>query len=221
MKPFLRRALPTLMVAACCSLWAGSFHSAEEIRIPGSEARVKTWSENDRSGMAKDWYAISLDGRTWHQRQTSYVIKLRHGDFDPAGDLPTDPGVDNLRHGKDTHLYIVQFITQPLEDYRRTVRDLGGKVHQFLAQHAHLVRMDESTLAKVEALPFVRWVGPYHPGYRLEEPMLENLQAGNNRFGSLRYNIMLFFSEKVSKAMWPTASANWAATWSAITPANT
>jgi len=37
----------------------------------------------------------------------------------------------------------------------------------YVPDFAFIARMDEATAGEVQTLPFVRWVGPYHPAYRL------------------------------------------------------
>ncbi len=56
-----------------------------------------------------------------------------------------------------------------------------------------IVEMEPAVRAEVEALPFVRWVGPYHPGYRLE-PFLRARLASSAPQGAEaeRYSVMLF-----------------------------
>jgi len=60
-----------------------------------------------------------------------------------------------------------------------------------VAQNAYLVEMDAATRATVGRLPYVRWIGPYHPAYRLEEFMLNNFSEASTYYPLLRYNIML------------------------------
>ncbi|MDY7108970.1 MAG: S8 family serine peptidase [Planctomycetota bacterium] len=172
---------------------AGRTRGAQLIRVPGSPVVVELWQQRDGNGAVRPRYAISLDGRTFADpRPTSYQIKLRHGDFDPLapGPLPAiEPGFEAA---EDTNLYLVQFVTQPLEDYRRIVRDLGGTVYFFIPYHSHIVKMDEETRDAVGDLPFVRWVGPFHPAYRLETYLLENAPHAEAMFPQATYNIMVF-----------------------------
>lgn len=156
--------------------------------IPGW---VATWEEQVPGEGAVSSYAISLDGRHVDRvRRTSYDINLRYAQFDPAVETPSVPAV--LTRDADSELYIVQFITQPLEAYRAAVRRRGGRIFDFLSNHAYAVRLDAAAKAQVAALPFVRWVGPFHPAYKLEEELLEQVTAGVNDGQPRRYSIMLF-----------------------------
>ena len=107
--------------------------------------------------------------------------------------------VQRLASSQEQSVYIVQFFTQPLEEYRQVIRQLGGQVHFFMANHAHLVQMSEAVKDALAAKDFVRWIGPYHPSYRLEEYMLVNIDQADQFYPLQKYNIMLFHSEMEQK----------------------
>ncbi|UCC30407.1 MAG: S8 family serine peptidase [Phycisphaerales bacterium] len=159
------------------------------IDVPGSPIRLALWSEIDEDGQVVPFYAISQDGQSMATvRPTSYVLKLRHGDFDPGDVVP--PVDASLAAEATTNLHIVQFVTQPLEEYRTAITDLGGTVHHFFANHAHIVMMSPEVRDVVAQLPFVRWVGPFHPAYKLEEEIRDQIESGKS-VEPRRYSIML------------------------------
>jgi subtilisin family serine protease len=180
------------------SLHAAAFHVTTNevqderlVQVSGSSALLILWNEVSPDGATLPFYAISRDGRTIARvRRTSYLLKVRHGDFDPL--VAVNPVEAALAAGADCNLYIVQFVTQPLEAFRTRIEELGGTVRRFVANHAHIVEMAPAIRDAVAALPFVRWVGPYHPAYRLEELMRDNLARADELFPSQRYNIMVF-----------------------------
>ena len=97
------------------------------IDVPGGPVRLALWSEVEPEGRVAEFYAISLDGNDMATvRQTSYVMELRHGRFDPAAGVPAVAAV--LTANDDADLYIVQFVTQPLEEFRAAIAGLGGAV---------------------------------------------------------------------------------------------
>ncbi|MCP3905244.1 MAG: S8 family serine peptidase [Planctomycetes bacterium] len=171
------------------------------IAVPDSSIVLKLWQAPDDQGRRTPHYAISFDGGADFSaaRATSYDLKLRAGRFDPlTADAPFLS--QSLEAADDVNVYIVQFVTQPLEEYRAAVRDLGGTVHPFyLADHSHLVKMTPEARAAVAQLPFVRWVGKYEPGYRLESFMRDNVGQAEVLYPSLVYNIMLFESSLETK----------------------
>ncbi|MCK4871522.1 MAG: S8 family serine peptidase [Phycisphaerales bacterium] len=196
-----RRAMTAMLGVAAVAI-SVSINAAEadtagvrEVRVPGTSVVLRLWDAADRTGQISPHYAISLDGRSFSKaRPTSYQIKLRHGGFEPlTGERPAiEPG---FAGGADTNLYIVQFLTQPIPEFREAIEDLGGDVYFFLPRHSHIVRMNPEARDAVEALPFVRWIGEYHPAYRLEEYMLHNADDAAALFPLQRYNIMIMRSD--------------------------
>ena len=134
----------------------------------------KVWEQADDTGRIVPHYSISLDGETFSEpRPTTYEITLRHGAFVPQADRGTPAVEPGLAADLDTNLFIVQFHTQPLEYYRQQLRAFGIDVYTYLAHHSHVVRMDPALTAVIEALPCVRWVGPYHPAYKIDPLVLD------------------------------------------------
>jgi hypothetical protein len=166
------------------------------IFIPDTTIVIKLWDEKIDNNQILPFYSISLDGGKTVARtvQPSYELGFRYAHFDPLINTPDVPKI--LTAGDDTHLFIVQFVTQPLEAFNNAIESLGGHIRQYIAQFAYLVEMNKSTKLQVESLPYVRWVGPYHPAYRLEEFILENLDNANEIYPSLRYNIQVHTIEQ-------------------------
>jgi uncharacterized repeat protein (TIGR01451 family) len=86
--------------------------------------------------------------------------------------------------------YLVQFVTQPLEEYREAIRTLGGKVYKFTANHAHFARISPEARDAVASLPVVRWVGLVYPAYKLEEEIKTQILS-DAEVAPRRYSIML------------------------------
>jgi hypothetical protein len=145
---------------------------------------------------------ISLDrGASWSPpRVMNYAIPLRVGRLIPGVGVPDIP--DPFRAGADDPLYIVQFETTGLEAWRRMLRDAGADVLSYLPEHAHVVRADALALSRVAALPFVRWVGRYEPGFKIEpEVMRETVDAGFGGGVPRRYHLQTFAPGPAEKAL--------------------
>ncbi len=161
------------------------------VDVANSTVRVALWDELTPSGQAVPFYGISLDGVNMNRvTATSYDLMLRYARFDPSVTVPAVP--PSLQAHASSNLYIVQFITQPLEAYRTPIEQFGGTIYNFLANHSHIVKMTPAVKTQVEALPIVRSVVPYHPAYRLEEFMRDNLDRSAELFPLQRYNIQVF-----------------------------
>ncbi|HMQ16982.1 MAG TPA: S8 family serine peptidase, partial [Phycisphaerae bacterium] len=141
---------------------------ARGARLAG-DAVVAWWREN-----GAPHYAVSLDGRTLHAiRETSYDVPLQYDAFDPLKRQPQPPSF--LAADAAAELRIVQFQTQPLEQYRADLAAAGAPIVGFLGNHAFIVRLDAAAQQAVAALPYVRWIGPFHPAYKLEAGLLNRL----------------------------------------------
>ncbi len=175
----------------------GAFHRTSRkiqnerlIQVPNSTTQLVVWEEQTADGRVVPFYAISIDGRRVARvDETSYDILLRYAKFDPMNQRPFVSTRLKAGDPDPNSVYIVQFVTQPLEEFQNEIKALGGTIYTYLANHAYLVKMDTTIRTNVEALPFVRWVGRYEPAYRLDESLREGLIRYDLK--PARYNIML------------------------------
>ena len=128
--------------------------------------------------------------------QSNERIALRYATFDPLSGEPQIP--DLLRAGSRNCLFVVQFADKPDERMRAALRGLGGDVVGFLPHRAHLVRMSATIAAQAAALPGVRWVGAYHPAYRIDASLLDTLVQNG---GSKPCNVVLVDKRKDKVAL--------------------
>ncbi|MCB9883891.1 MAG: S8 family serine peptidase [Planctomycetes bacterium] len=85
---------------------------------------------------------------------------------------------EQLRSSEDQRLWIVQFRGTPTQEGRDAIGSCGGEVHGYLPSNAYVVRMGAGTAAAVGVLPQVRWVGAYHPAYRIDPALQSALEQG-------------------------------------------
>lgn len=165
------------------------------IEVPDTDIVLTLWQQEIDYEILP-FYSISLDGgqSTVRTVQADYELGLRYAYFDP---IELTPEVDlPLASDEDTHLYIVQFLTQPLEEFKIDIENLGGLILHYIAQYAYLVEMEDEVISEVQNLPYVRWIGPYHPAYRLEEFMIDNFDNANEMYPIQRYNIQVHTVEQ-------------------------
>lgn len=165
--------------------------NVREIQVPGSTEKLMLWEQRAADGSVTPYYAISLDGQQNDVvTPTSYEILLRYSEFDPS---KAQPRVPAALANTNTNIRIVQFATQPLDSFRSQIEALGGTFHRYLANHAYIVEMNPDVAAKVAALPYVRWTGPFHTAYKLDEGILAAVQGGGFGEGGLQaFNIECF-----------------------------
>lgn len=149
------------------------------------------WQETPAGGSPTPYYAFAHDGHAFSRtRQASYLIQLLFAQFDPLVSIPSLP--TSLQADSGVHVHIVQFYSQALKALQDGIASAGGYVRGPLPRNAVVVEMDDTTKATVVALPYVRWVGPYHPGYRLENYLRDNWAQGATVFPTGMYNIVVF-----------------------------
>jgi hypothetical protein len=133
---------------------------------PEWNLKIAHWGERDRAGVLSQLHSVSDDGGlTYAVRRSNFTIGLGGVSRDPllvTPDFPTDLLADT-----GTTMHVVQFSTVSLSMYREAVENLGATLHGYLPHCSYIVEMDAATRDAVTALPFVRWVGPYHPYYKL------------------------------------------------------
>jgi hypothetical protein len=167
------------------------------IPVPGTATSLLLWDEKD-GRKTESMYAVTRDGRTiaGRPRPAPTTVHLKFADFDPRSRLPLVPAA--LTAPADSAVGLVQFVAPPLPEMRDQVVAAGGEVLGFLPDCVYMVRMDAPARARVAALPFVRWVGPMHTGYKLEDRLTrrmaqQGLLGGQARAGApLRVNIQCF-----------------------------
>jgi subtilisin family serine protease len=183
----------------CLRIGVGEpFHSTDKtvanlrsVAIPNSAGVGVLWEEIDANGRREPFYAVSLDGSNVDEvRATSYDLELRYARFDPVVWQPAVP--TSLLAPADGELYVVQFITQSLSEFRSAIEAQGATIYDFLPNHAYIVRIPAQARAGVAGFPFVRAVVPYHPAYRLEPFLRDNLDGAEQLFPLQRYNIRVF-----------------------------
>ncbi len=87
------------------------------IAVENSSISIKFGTEEHPGGEITPFYEIYRDGILLRKKQTSYELGLRYSQFDPLVDVPIVNQL--LAYSEDTHLFIVQFFTQPLEEFHR------------------------------------------------------------------------------------------------------
>ncbi|WNG21680.1 S8 family serine peptidase [Cystobacter fuscus] len=163
------------------------------VDLPSSSLQLYTWQEERAARRPESFYAYSKQGLTpvGRVRSTTYQIRLQDRQFDPLVD--SAPNQTRLLSADgDNRLHLVQFLATPLPEFRQAIEELGGRVLRFLSDHTYLVEMDAEVRSRVSRLPYVRWMGDYHPEYRLEPSLRDGLLGvAPSLPDRQRYSIML------------------------------
>jgi hypothetical protein len=173
---------------------------------PTGTAAFVTWTER---GSAL-WSAYSRDGgATWSAPQaTGSALLLRDGPVAPGRPLPAvSPALALPAEGG---VFLVQFKTVGLPEWRDALARLGAEVLNYFPHNAHLVRMDPGLASAVAGLEFVERVEPYHPAYRIERGLREWALAPKDP-SPRRLNVMAFDWGPDGKKRILAAAAPWGA----------
>lgn len=133
-------------------------------------------------------------------------IYLKYADFDPAISEPQIPAA--LRSKPSPGViqdYIVQFTGPCQDDWETQITNLGASLLDYIPDFAYIVQMTPETAEKVKAVENVRWVGLFHPAYKIDpklfgKPGLILVKVSirkNGRAGSARQEI-----EKLHRRVW-------------------
>ncbi len=68
--------------------------------------------------------------------------------------------------------YLVQLDGFMHQDRREKIESLGGVIYDSIPEYAFIVKMDEETKNKIQKLEFVKWVGIYHPVYKMKPSLI-------------------------------------------------
>jgi hypothetical protein len=139
-------------------------HGLRTVELPDSGLVLALWEEEGELGERTPHYAVlDGDGRLRGRvRATAYTVELADRRFDPL--VEGEPFVEPaLAARPGDRLHLVQLVATALPELQAEIAAAGGVIHRYLTRHALLVELDPAARARVAALPFVRWIGPYHP----------------------------------------------------------
>jgi subtilisin family serine protease len=118
-------------------------------------------------------------------------IRLQGGRrFDPL--LDGEPRLESRLKGGPAAAtrngsYIVQLRHEVKAGERERLAAAGASIIAYLPDDAFLIRMTGATRAAIGALPFVRWVGPWHPGYKLSSAPAMEQSTGSRALAVLLF----------------------------------
>jgi hypothetical protein len=163
------------------------------VKVDGSSVIFSEWQEDGQR-----FVQISKDGgATWSEAR-AMVDKVSFQESLMTLEQATAAATKKRGADIGNRVFVVQFKTQSLSEWRRLLREAGVEVLTYVPYDSHLVRMDASQVAAVEALPFVSRVGVYEPEFRVAPALLADL--GDPDVTTRRFRLMTFVSGAEDKA---------------------
>ncbi len=157
------------------------------------------WDEAGPTG--GHYVTVSKDGgATWSRAQAlTFDIPLRAGLLRPGAFAPEVAA--EMRSDSSNRIWIVQFATTGLQAFRDRITQLGGEVLNPVPEHGHIVRMSPAAADVVRGETFVRWVGPYEPGYRVEPETIAAIRPQPFSTTPTDYYLQTFTSGPAEKGL--------------------
>ena len=120
---------------------------------------------------------FSIGPRINPQTQSNCTCGI--GTFDPVAQPPKIP---KELMASDGNLWIVQCQQTVDQSVRDQLTRAGATLLRYVPDDAYIVRLTPETVETVRELESVRWIGPYHPAYRLDpsvvpEPFEAQMEA--------------------------------------------
>jgi subtilisin-like proprotein convertase family protein len=109
--------------------------------------------------------------------------------------LPPDLTADESRAQVGT--FLVKLIGPVRDEWLSQVRTLGVEILTPIPEFTYLVRIPPRERARLAALPFVDWVGPYHPAFKLSSELVRRYGEGSLSSESLKLNVLVYRSGDV------------------------
>jgi uncharacterized membrane protein len=98
-------------------------------------------------------------------------IKIKNARFDPLIQLPDI--ARGLTYTSSPGYYLVQCQGPIRSKWHKEIQNQGASILGYIPDYTYLVKMDEEALHRVSNIPFIRWIGIYHPAYKLQTGLLE------------------------------------------------
>lgn len=133
--------------------------SGQDVR---SGSMFATWTED-----GAPWFSVrrGSDASWWQARPIENAIMLHDGQPVPTQRMPSAQFGFTLP--ADGRLFLVQFRTISLDQWRDALKSAGAEVLSYLPHNTHIVRVSPAQAAAIRALDFVQRVEPFQPWYRL------------------------------------------------------
>lgn len=130
-------------------------------------------------------------------RTSSVVLKVYLGPtpFDPLVGGPELP-VNLIAAPSDgPNYWLVQLSGPVLSKWREELVGQGMRIVNYVPDFTYIGKMDGAAKERIEKLSFVRWVGLYHPGYKIRPDLFKAT-------GKVEVTIALFPDESVDPVIY-------------------
>ncbi len=139
---------------------------------------------------------FGIPGIILAQAPDAPLIRLQYAVFDPA---LGEPLIDAAQRSPDQvtskTTYLIQFTGAVRSEWKAALEALGIRLHSYIPDYAFIARGDIAAIEQARNLPFTRWIGLYHPAYRLSSSLWATNptgKSGENAGGDATLHIQTF-----------------------------
>ncbi len=97
---------------------------------------------------------------------SAFPISLNKIRFDPLKGVPDIP--EELKARDDNDVFFLQLSGPIKREWKNLLKEKGVKVYSYIPEYAYLVKIDPEKIDEIKNLEFVRWIGDYHPYYKID-----------------------------------------------------
>jgi hypothetical protein len=128
---------------------------------------------------------LASQNSTFELATLETTIELRGFRFDPLTDDPArafraEGGYRESSEGGGDY-YIVQFVAPARDEWLDEVRAAGGEVLQYVPNQGFFVYAISDSINIIRQHPRVRWVGAFHPAYKLAPELRERVYGNQTQ----------------------------------------
>lgn len=95
------------------------------------------------------------------------TISFINNRFDPLKETPKLRSALQATETEGENYYILQFAGPIYTEWKEKIAEEGGVFHDYIPHFAYIVQMTPEEKANIKKLPFVRWIGLFHPEYKI------------------------------------------------------
>ena len=86
---------------------------------------------------------------------------------------------------KENNYYLVQLKGPILQEWVFAILDSGAQILGYIPDYTYILYMEKEAKLKLEQQSFIRWIGIYHPAYKIEQGLF-------SKQGPIQLNVMVF-----------------------------
>ncbi len=105
------------------------------------------------------------------------TISFIHYKFDPIENPPELNKKLRASESEGENYYLLQFNGPIYPNWKNKVSKEGGIFHSYIPHFAYIVQMTPQEKTEIEKFPFVRWIGLFHPEYKIHPAVYKKRSA--------------------------------------------